>query len=283
MKKILFIVMVVLAMTFSYSEAQMRLHGLQRGIPSGAGDPLRHPSTGGGVIGTPACDDNTGMLVAEDFEGTGTPTDWTTNVPESATADFDDTTATILRGSQQLKLAGASSSSVEARTPAFAASSTVWVAFQYKPTDATPATSHQFIGLYDSGGTIRASVDIRTTGEIRVYHGASYLQTDGTAACTAENTPWPGCTGSGSGVALGNGEKIYGWFQYTAGSGANGTYSLYLSTTRTIPETAALSGSNGTSTADIVYVYAREYNNTTGGAYFDQIRVKASAIGTLCE
>jgi hypothetical protein len=49
MKKILFIVMVVLAMTFSYSEAQMRLHGLQRGVPSGAGDPLRHPSTGGGV------------------------------------------------------------------------------------------------------------------------------------------------------------------------------------------------------------------------------------------
>lgn len=81
MKKIILALLLVLALV-STSEGQRKLGGVQRGGPSGAGDPLRTPTSGGGVSGgTPSTNYCTGSatcttttpgqcdVLCDDFEG----------------------------------------------------------------------------------------------------------------------------------------------------------------------------------------------------------------------
>lgn len=210
-----------------------------------------------------ACAETTdaGLIHGQDAEGTGTPSGWT-DTAAGGTVNWD-STSTPLDGSQSLLLAGSGASSYSCY-PITSASS-LYAHLRYRPTDSTPATSHNIIAFSSDNecSTQVATVDIRTIAYLRVYHGSSYL--------------------TSSDVVFGDATLIHIWFEYVAGSGADGSYAVYWSADGTKPGSPNLSGSNGTATASIQSVSVREYANTTGGAYFDQIMIDNAAIGTVCE
>jgi hypothetical protein len=186
-----------------------------------------------------------------------------------------------MRGSQQLKLVGASSGTSNINADV-TSSSTVWSYFIYRPTDATPATAHTFHVLHSTidaghiGQDTVASLEIRTDGKVRAYHGTAMVGTDD--------------------VILANGTEIHFWLKYVAGTGANGQLAMYWSANGTRPSLSSAcfkspaytSGQTcdhtaGTSTANVISVSLREYNNTTGGAYFDSFIVDDAEIGDVCD
>ena len=77
MKKIILALLLVLALVTT-SEGQRRISGVQRGGPSGAGDPLRTP-TGGGSGSSPASGPAPGTLLLGNNNTTTSPTQFTGN------------------------------------------------------------------------------------------------------------------------------------------------------------------------------------------------------------
>ena len=220
---------------------------------------------GGGVTAARCADSScTGFLICQNFEGTGydNSESWSEYIPVDGVLDEDDTT-TPMRGSQQLKNAGASSNYPIATSPSFTGSSTIGFHLRYRATDSTPASARYMVSLHDSGDAVVMHLDIRTNGEIRVYHGTGYA--------TTTDTP------------VADGTMVHLWGYYVAGSGADGVYKLYKSANSTKPESKSIDGSNGTSTADVEVIKLWEYNNETGGAYFDQVLVSTAEIGTVCD
>jgi hypothetical protein len=222
-----------------------------------------------------ACADSscTGFLVCQNFEGAGydNSESWEEDAGDG-TVDEDDATATVLRGSQQLKLAGSGASSSTKKT--FTAAGDLWVHFRYKPTDSTPATSHNILVFRDGSDNDVGSIDIRTNGTMRFYHGTKYVST--MVAIFADGT------------------KIHFWVHYAKGTGSNGTMEVYWSANATRPALSTTGCYNtdvdqpcslttGTGAVDVAAISIREYNNTTGGAYFDQVLAKATEIGSVCD
>ena len=74
------------------------------------------------------------------------------------------------------------------------------------------------------------------------------------------------------------------WGHGVGGTGADGTGELYISTTKTKPGSALLSVSNGTwlATDPITRIYIGA-GATDTATYFDQVLVKTSDIGSVCE
>jgi hypothetical protein len=218
-------------------------------------------SVGGGAA---ACDDETGMLVYEDASGTGTPTNWSD--VEGATGgdvDWDDTTATILRGTQELKLTGGDAAISTTTYASYSASTTVSVHVLFKISDATPSAATQFIRLLDAGDSLRGYVELRTTGYLRAAQGSIYA-TD-TSTQLADNT------------------KYHIWFDWVSetGGGTNGTASIYVSSTKTKPASPVVEVTAGDAEYSLTKIRFVVPIGIT--VYLDQIRVDNSIIGDVCD
>ena len=134
-----------------------------------------------GTASAPACADSscTGFEVCQNFEGTGydNSESWTT---WNGTPAEDDTTATLLRGSQQMALDNTDRVYIGvAGSPGQGS-----LHFRYKAADGTPSTAFRFIKISYNGAGDDTSIALyhRTDGNIRAYNGGSYA--------TSSQHPW---------------------------------------------------------------------------------------------
>lgn len=116
-----------------------------------------------------------------------------------------------------------------------------------------------WVAGYDSTDTKIFSIQNRHSA-IRLYHG------------TAQNEIYPT-------VAVGT--PYYVWWDYTPGTGANGTANFYWSTDGTKPGSPNLSVSNGTSTTDVQYIQHQTlYNTSSGYKLYDKSLISTTTIGS---
>ena len=204
-------------------------------------------------------------LFQETFEAAGYDNaGWTESVAAGGTVDEDDTTATVLAGSQQLKIYGALASVDISYTNSsdFTASGNLYVRFLFKIKNTLPIASSIVIYLNAAGSAAKQWVSLETTGTLKVSVGAKSATTTATIAV---NT------------------KYWVWVTYLKGTGANQTGRIAFSSDGATEPTS----DNGTT---------QGYNQFTDGArtddlnsirlgmkgerevYFDQLLVSASSI-----
>jgi len=209
----------------------------------------------GDTAAAPA-DECDGMLVCQNFEGTGydNSESWT----ESGAPD-EDWTGTILRGSQSLLLDDNDNVYL-----AFTAQSEIWTHFLFQTVDATPA-SDLFIMRLTNGTTTQVYLRLKTSGVLRAesLYGV-YAQ----GGSLADNTTY------------------HIWTRYKKGTGVNAEVDVYYGTSATIPESATISFSNGTGTLDInrITLLADPSSGTaTADVFIDQVLVDDASIGSVTE
>lgn len=194
-------------------------------------------------------------LVAEDFEGTGTPDGWSS----SGTVDYDFVT-TVLAGSQSLGVSYGSSNSAYAQV-AFDGQDTVWVYCQFQ-CNALFTSADTILGLYDSSGNYICQVNMDTNGVL-------YLKTTG------------GEASSDTTAALEAGTTYHLWLQCTKGTGNNGTSSLYISETSTRPASPDKSDSDGDFTNQISRVRFQARGQADQHCIFDEVHIDDAEIGSM--
>ena len=201
----------------------------------------------------------TGFMFCQNFEGTGYDNSetWT----EGGTVDEDYTT-TVLRGSQSCSLAD--SSSIRHNTGG--TYTEIYAFARYRFADATP-TSSTYIYKNLDGSADFGGLKLLTTGRLSCDHGAQSNVSSG---------------------SLSSDTTYYIWIHFKASTGAgDGIMSATVSTTRNPAEaTAALgcseeAGDDADTNIDTVYFGS----SAAGGAgvIVDQVLVKTSAIGAVCE
>jgi hypothetical protein len=208
----------------------------------------------------------TGFLICQNFETTAescttcnedNSESWVKTIGGDGTITVDYGTA--LRGSQSLQVT-ASGSVASLITETFTAQDTIYGFFRLKVADGQPATTNQVLGLSaDSTGI--GGVSITTAGKFRVYNGTAY----------SEST-----------TALDDGASgtIYVWFYFGKGTGENGTMGIEVNTSRTFGAWED-EDTTGTATDQVNTVQGRD--RYIQGVVLDQILIKTTAIGTVCE
>jgi hypothetical protein len=229
--------------------------------------------TGDGTSAPAACTDAnpvgncTGFLVCQNFETTAEACDpctednsesWDKNVCGTCSITVDYGTA--LRGSQSCQIAtdGSNSSSMYVT---FSAQGTVYGFFRVKVNDGRPSSTNQLISFIGDGSV--GGVFLMTDGLIRVYNGSANAQSTTKLDDGASGT-------------------IYVWFYWTKATiaGNDGTMGIEVNTSRTFGAWEA-EGTTGTATTDMTSVgLASRY---VTDAVFDQVLIKTTAIGTVCE
>lgn len=226
-------------------------------------------SEGGGDCADSSC---TGFDICQNAEGTGYDNSETPHeeVVSGGEVNEDDTTATVLRGSQQIKILGAGSASSRINFPGpnetseFTARSTLWLHFRVKMADVTPSGINVILNVFNTSSGVVAQLDMRTTNDLRIYNGSSYTT-------TSDNNLFTDAT------------KKHVWVKYVKGTGSNGVTEVYLSNNGTRPASATYSITNGNATTDAVRIRFNEYNGVTGGMYIDQIIARGTEIGDVCD
>jgi hypothetical protein len=204
-----------------------------------------------------AADECAGMLVCQNFEGTGYDHSETWTEAGTGTVN-EDYTDTILRGSQSLYVVRTSSTTTT--TTSFTEQSTVHVAFRVRIPDLTDDLT--FFRILDSSNNVLVRLVMYATGDrVLISHG------------TSTNSYW---------YSFSNSTTYYMWITYIAGTGANGTTYLYVSTTGTKPETPSDTQTDGTATANAAKI-ALVSDVASRIAIFDQVLVSSSTIGNLAE
>lgn len=214
--------------------------------------------------GAAAPSECTGKLICQNFEGTGydNSESWTETIGTNGIIDEDDTTATVLRGSQQLKIYSGDNGKTSSTYAGFTVDSdtTTYAHFRYKTTDATPSADRII-------ATIRATTEILCT---------VYLETTSEFAVIASG----GTKANGTTTSSDN-TMFHIWVEYTEGTGSNGTCSLYVSATATKPSVEA-SSTDGASTATPNRFYLQQGSGSSTG-FFDQVLVDDADIGDVAE
>jgi hypothetical protein len=226
--------------------------------------------TGDGTSAAACTDANpvgncTGFLICQNFETTAEDCDpctedhdesWNKTLGGTGTITVDYSTA--LRGSQSCQIAsdGSNGSSMYVT---FSAQGTVYGFFRVKVNDGRPSSTNQLMAFIGDGSV--GGVSLMTDGKIRVYNGSANAQSTTTLDDGASGT-------------------IYVWFYWTKGTGADGTMGIEVNTSRTFGAWEA-EGTTGTATTDMTSVgLASRY---VTDAVFDQVLIKTTAIGTVCE
>lgn len=224
----------------------------------------------GGAVATASCDDTTGMLIAEDAEGTGTPTDWTDTPGTGGSVNWD-STSSPLRGSQSLVITAGDSGQESYTTYSIGEITSGSIAFRYSTNDATPTAHNQIVRIYDLADQAVIQILNHSTGNIRIIHGTTSITTDFTSYAPMGKQ------------VMQNDTTYYIWVDFTLGAGTNGTATAYVSTTKTKPASAAVSTTSGTglSSSPIERVKIKAQYQTV--CTYDQIRVDNATIGDLCE
>jgi hypothetical protein len=216
---------------------------------------------------SPVVDECLDKLVCQNFEDSGydNSESWTEGVGTGGTVDEDDTTATVLRDSQQLKIYAGDSGSTSYAYASFTEQSELWFHVLVKFPDGTPSNSTYFLALSD-GSTTKAWISLLTTGAIRVYHGSTVYAVGGsTPPLFANDTAY----------------HIWGYYKASDAGMNNGKMTVWVGTSTTRPEAAEASVVVGTEEASVTRIMLQE--KYQGTAYFDQVIVSNTSFTTVSE
>jgi hypothetical protein len=245
----------------------------------------------GMVIGSgssAACDDTTGMLIYTDqangtdvFDVTtcannGTDNDahgvtWTCGTPTNAVNNLADATATNMRGTSWIRMTGGSAAVATIYPTAYTASGEVYFHFLYKPVSAL---STRIIANIDhnAGYGIMCTISLHSSGQIRVQASG------GSAADSTEATP----------MAAGSVYHVFGYFNKGSGTGGtNTTMQCWADFTPLATSTsnlgAATTAKSVNGTHDATDAIGMDIDTAVGKVdSFDQVRVKATSITSVC-
>lgn len=223
---------------------------------------LVSPSWADGMIIRASCFScSSSPLICQNYEGLGydNSESWTESLGTGGVVDEDDTTATVLRGSQQLKVLFGTSGSVYSRI-SFASQSDVWVFFRFKFTGTVGSSTTIIKFTTTSGGGAQFYVGMDTTRHPRIAHGSTIATS--TAQMTADTI-------------------YYVWAHYIVGTGTNGQAELYWGTTPVRP-TVDVSITTGTATGNVAWVDIVDDNNSHAN-FYDQVMINSSTIGNVCD
>ncbi len=150
----------------------------------------------------------TGFLICQNFETATTGYDnsesWTESVPSGATVSPIDTTATILRGTQQLKIIGGSAAVASTYHDWASGKTEAWAHFLFKTPDATPAQASMIFAFRSSSGSNTGTVVLRSNAVLRVQQGSGTAVD--TVSTLSDNTAyrifvhWVKSTGANDGI-----------------------------------------------------------------------------------
>lgn len=195
-----------------------------------------------------------GLLIDENFEGTGTPSPWTTS---GAAVDFDNTSSPIA-GAQDLK-----SAVVGGAGAPLAASPEIWVQFEITMS-ALPQEGHAYTILL-IGTAEYAIIRFQTSGDLGLYYHGGI-----------------GAGGSGTVDTMAASTHYWIFFHLKKGTGANGLCDVEFSTTSTRVGSGnkRLADTAGTLTTDILsFSVDRTSSGQWGTATFQIDNVKVSNTG----
>jgi hypothetical protein len=227
--------------------------------------------TGDGTSAAACTDANpvgncTGFLICQNFETTVEACDpcnednsesWNKTLGGTGTITVDYGTA--LRGSQSLQvLADGTNASIITAT--FSAQDTIYGFFRLKVADGRPSNVTEIINLLATSTDV-GGISILTDGKVRIYNGTAYAESTTTLDDGASGT-------------------LYVWFYWTKGTGSDGTMGIEINTSRTFGAWEA-EGTTGTATAQVDTLIARD--RYIQGVVLDQVLIKTTAIGTVCE
>lgn len=208
----------------------------------------------------------TGFLICQNFETTAESCDpctednsesWDKTIGGSGTITVD--YATALRGSQSLQIVSdGSASSILATT--FTAQDTIYGFFRLKVVDGRTSSTAEIMSLY-GGSTQVGKVSINDAGAVLIYNGSEYA----TSTTTLSDGP---------------SDTVYVWFYWTKGTGADGTMGIEVSSTQTF---GAWEDEHTNGTAVVQVNSVRPRDRYVKGVVFDQILIKTTAVGTVCE
>jgi hypothetical protein len=231
--------------------------------------------TGDGTSAAACTDANpvgncTGFLICQNFETTAEDCDpctednsesWDKTIPGEGTITVDYGTA--LRGSQSLRIVSNGAYYYTIKSPSFTAQDTIYGFLRIKIADGRPATTNELVHILDGDGTVVGKVSVMTTGVVRVYNGTTY---------SVSTTALPdGATGT-----------YYIWFYWSKDpdSSDTGTMGVAVSDTRTFVE---WEDEDITGTADTQATSIMIRDRYIQGVVADQVLIKTTAIGTVCE
>lgn len=185
-------------------------------------------------------------LVEENFEGTGTPTGFSS----SGTPDYD-STVTVLEGAQSLAVDGA-----DIATYTFGAAQSTLNTFVILRHGGTPGANTSLFILRDGSAVAQVTIQHRTTNVFRILNSTgAQVGADFSVGTTAET--------------------YYAWIEYVAGSGADAVIRAYFST-NTTKGSADVSVSNAPNTSSIANI---RFVPASGGGVFDDFKASTGTIG----
>lgn len=221
---------------------------------------------GGGASCTESCGD---YLVCQNFEGAGYDNSetWVEAIGGNGTADEDYTT-TPGRGSQCLHLiAGDDGVHTTAHIQLGTTYSNIHIHFMFRCQDATPLVSRGIFQLLNNTNGY-VYLDLQNTGYLRLSNAGTGASI-GTTTQLQDNT-W-----------------YHIWVDRTMGSGTDGAYRAYISTSPIKPETPECSYDNGSDqhTINRVQLKATSYNMGEMRHIndYDQVYVDDVEITDVCE
>lgn len=192
-------------------------------------------------------------LIDEAFEGTGTPSGWTT----TGTVNYDATS--LMLGAQHMFLGSASAGGAFTISPA---GSPMELYFVYRTLDATPGASMQICELTDSGDADGAEIWLTTGGLIRIQDTGDGTSSSNTVTALADST------------------NYHFWVRVTSGSGTNAVYTVAFSTDGIRPTSgnAFQQKTNGTLTTDVSRGFLGRPSQNIQARY-DHVLVASGTIG----
>jgi hypothetical protein len=227
--------------------------------------------TGDGTSAAACTDANpvgkcTGFLICQNFETTAescttcnedNSESWVKTIGGDGTITVD--YGTPLRGAQSLQVA-ADGSVASSIAITISGQDTVYGFFRFKTADGRPASTNEVLSLSD-GSSIVGGVRQVATGKLRMYNGTAYSE----SATTLDD----GASGT-----------VYVWFYWTKGTGTDGTMGIEVNTTRAF---SAWEDEDTTGTATTQPTIVQGKDRYTTSVVLDQVLIKTTAIGTVCE
>jgi hypothetical protein len=214
---------------------------------------------------SPVVDECLDKLVCQNFEDSGydNSESWTESVGTGGTVDEDDTTATVLRDSQQLKIYAGDSGETSTVYVNFTAQSELWFHIRVKLPDGTPSSATYTI-LLGTSSTTDAFISLLTTGGIRAYQGSVY-NAGATIPLFANDTAY----------------HIWGYYKASGTGLNNGVMTIWVGTSTTRPEAPECSVNTGTAETSVSRLKLQE--KYQGTMYFDQVIVDDASFTTVSE
>jgi len=210
------------------------------------------------MASTSTCYGNTcsDFLICQNFEGSGYDNgeSWT-DVYANSNPDY---TTTALRGAESWYGYDTGSDAL-ARASISGTPSEAWFFLRFQVTNSS-ASGNKIVTLR-YGTTTRMTVEVLSTGYLRITHGIS--SKDGT-------TP------------IANSTTYYLWGYYKASTGGNGIATIWLNTSGTKPTDSEATLPDGSQTGSVDRIYLTG-SLTTSATIIDQVLVDDSSIGDVCE